>query len=113
MSHRFTFDSVEQYAENEAVPQYEVEITVECRDSDGADAEYVLEGILRTDTQEDVELCALSAADQAQLDKLAQACADAYAIEAYAEYCQGKADWEYDCWKDRMMEEASNREGSV
>ncbi len=86
------------------VVQLKVEITVSCRDRDGADATYDIESIQNMHTMEFVEFDTLPEAEQTAIDRAAQQCADDNACDAYQDYAEGAADQAYDRWKEEQME---------
>lgn len=80
----------------------EAELYIECRDRDGCDATYEVEGGLLSIQGTDVVLneADLSPEDQVYLDRLAQDCADENACEAAQDWAERAADAAYDRWKD-------------
>ena len=82
----------------------EVELYIECRDSDGADSTYTIESIEHLDTGNLIELEALDKRDREKLERACQDMADEYAMDAAQEHREGMADWAYDRMKDMEME---------
>lgn len=78
-----------------------VDVFVECRDRDGADATYDIEWIGFGDTE--VAFESLSDADKVRLNRDAERCADDAACDAAQEWAEGAADRAYDEWKDRDL----------
>ena len=80
--------------------ELEVELYIECRDSDGADSTYTIESIEHLDTGNLIELEALDKRDRDKLERACQDMADEYAMDAVREHREGMADWAYDRMKD-------------
>lgn len=81
-----------------------IEVSVQCRDSDGADSEYTIESVTDLASGADIDWNALSPGEQLRINAGAEALAEDYACEAYQEYAEGAADQAYDQWRDEQME---------
>lgn len=110
MRHLFQFESKhttavqsDLAAPSDLAAQLEVEISIQCRDADGADAEFVIESIEDVERKVFLEFEQLHPEDQARLESVAQAYADEHGYDAYREYCEGEADRLYDQMKDDQM----------
>ncbi len=103
MTKSFICDS--ESAPNPAAPgacaRLEVDISISCRDRDGADSMYAVEYILNLGTKQEVAFESLPSAEQARIEAIAEKYADDYACEAAQEYAEGQADWLHDMEQDR------------
>lgn len=104
MTRRFAFESRTQLDDaGKFHVELEIEICIECRDLDGADAEYTIEsiGVVGAEPPVWLELDKLSAEDQLHLDRMAQGIADENACEAAQDYEIRRAEAAADAAQDR------------
>lgn len=83
---------------------YEVELSIQCRDRDGADATYDVGWLAVKGSDVALSETDLSPEDQVYLDRASQDLADENACDAWLDYETGRADAAYDAWKDDQME---------
>lgn len=101
MQGRFTLDSETFLDANGNCVPILFEVSVQCRDRDGADAEYEIENITHPDRPLDViELSEFNERDQQRIERYAQEVADDLGPDAYVDYISGAADAAYDAWKN-------------
>lgn len=102
MQTTFSYLCAELFEPNGACVTLDVLLDVTCRDRDGADAEYVVLNITRSD---DSLACIaesdLSERDQRGFEAAAGRAADGVAPDAVREYLEDSADAAFEAWKDR------------
>lgn len=106
MSKKFEFESrsIPDPRNPDVNAELEVEIGVSCHDEDGCDAMFEVEWIAIKGTDIPLKLEELSPEDQVYLERCAQDIADGAGPDAYRDWMIGRADAEYDRWKDDQMD---------
>jgi hypothetical protein len=99
----FDFES-KHFTTGELCNLHEVEIDIQCYDSDGSDASFEVVSILDVDLNVWRELKDFPPDEIKAIEALCEAYTDENACEAYQDYAEGAADAMYDAWKDGTFE---------
>lgn len=102
MERKFEIEAPSQALPSGEAAHIEVTINVWCTDTDG---EYGWEPVQLWDIDRDAEVPsnAMTAEEMSLIEERAEKLAYETAGDAYQEYCEGRADVEYERWKDEQM----------
>lgn len=102
MTRKFEFESLSRALPDGRAARLEVSIDVWCTDCDG-DFGWEPEQIWDLDRDCEVPDGALTADEMSRIEERAESVAYDASPDAYQAYCEGRADAEYDRWKDEEM----------